>query len=137
MRRYLVYVGLWGALGAAIVASGYCAPDADAAEEPRFTIADTFAAIEAVPDEYRGWVRRTVSCETGGTFDPYATNGDDAGYGPSRGVAQINDWLQRPHFHEVGFEDPYNPYESSAYLYRAFRGDYRAEAVGWWRWSCA
>lgn len=103
----------------------------------QWTVENTLEAIEAVAPQYREWIRETVRCETGGTFNPMVTNWNDSGYGPSRGPAQINDYWQGAHFHASGYTDPYNPYEAIPYLENAFRGDYVADGIGWWRWSCA
>ncbi len=102
---------------------------------PIWTVQDTHAAIAQVDPVYRGWVDAIVRCES--SYAPYATAPNDGGYGPSRGVAQINEHFQGAHFRAAGFDDPYNPYQAVTYLWRALRGDYAADGIGWWRWSCA
>jgi hypothetical protein len=53
-----------------------------------------------------------VSCETGGTFNPYAV-GDR---GQSVGAAQLHARGERSRFYAYGYGNPYNPYEAVEFL---------------------
>ncbi len=106
------------------------------AAEP-YSPEDTFAAIAQAAEAHQvseAWLTRVVGCETGHLFNPDAL-GDG---GSSHGVAQLNDWPTGllGHFMAQGYTDPYDPYQATDYMARAFAGDWEGEGIGWWRWSC-
>jgi hypothetical protein len=95
-----------------------------------FDASDTLLAIDqasAATGVARSWLHSTVGCETGWTFSPDAI-GD---HGTSFGAAQLHRGGELGRFYLVGFEDPFNPYESILFMAQQFAAG-RAFA-----WSCS
>lgn len=101
--------------------------------EHPFTPDDTLQAIECAARDTAIPVTRLtriVSCETGGKFNPYAV-GD---HGSSIGAVQLNANGARKDFYDVGYDDPFNPYQSVYFLAESLRGDH--PPLGAKTWSC-
>lgn len=99
------------------------------AQEVEYTVADTLGAIDQASDEVgvsRAWLYRTVECETGGTFDPYARG--DLG---ELGAAQLKPDGELPRFYKWGYLDPFSPWQAVRFMAQRFR------AGGSGAWSCA
>jgi soluble lytic murein transglycosylase-like protein len=94
-----------------------------------YTSDDTLAAIEQYSNEYQvsySWLYRIVRCETGWTFNPYAV-----GRQGELGAAQLHPHGELRRFYSWGYDDPFSPYQSVAFLaQRLSQGGARA-------WSCA
>lgn len=94
-----------------------------------FTPADTKEAIAdaaySTGVSY-GWLYSTVSCETGGTFNPYVI-----GKLGELGAAQLYKYGELPRFYAYGFDNPFNPYQAVKYMALRFKIG-RSGA-----WSCA
>lgn len=129
-RWLLMAIGL--ATLAAFVAIWLVAPPRAQAQE--YTAADTLAAIDEAAAELgvdRGRMYRIVGCETGWTFSP-RVEGDR---GHSHGVAQLNDFGNAlPRFYEVGYTDPYNPYQAVYFMAEALAGMH--PHLGRHTWNC-
>lgn len=99
------------------------------AQETAYTAGDTLAAVEQYSEEFGvsyAWLRSIVRCETGGTFDPYSV-----GRQGERGAAQLHPRGELIRFYAWGYDDPFSPYQSVAFLaQRLSQGAARY-------WSCA
>lgn len=96
--------------------------------EEAYTAEDTLAAIDEASVEIgvsRAWLTRVVSCETGGTFNPYSV-GRQGELGPT----QLHPRGLLPKFFSWGYTDPFSPYQSVRFLAQEFSYG-RAGA-----WSC-
>lgn len=93
-----------------------------------YTPDDTRAAISQASAEIgvsEAWLYRTVDCETGGTFNPYAV-----GKRGELGAAQLAPWGELRRFRDWGYLDPFSPYQSIRFMAQRF-------AVGGsGAWSC-
>lgn len=98
------------------------------ADEP-YTSDDTRAAISQASAEIgvsEAWLYRTVDCETGGTFNPYAI-----GKRGELGAAQLAPWGELRRFRDWGYLDPFSPYQAVRFMAQRF-------AVGGsGAWSCS
>ena len=56
-------------------------------------------------------------------------------YGASLGLVQLHRNGLRPHFYQVGYVNPFDPWESADYLARAVSGEWRSQGVGVWHWT--
>jgi hypothetical protein len=94
-----------------------------------YTSDDTLAAIEQYSAEFGvsyGWLYRIVRCETGWTFNPYSV-----GRLGELGAAQLHPRGELLRFYRWGYDDPFSPYQSVAFLaQRLSQGGARA-------WTCA
>jgi soluble lytic murein transglycosylase-like protein len=93
-----------------------------------FTADDTIAAIDQASAETGvswTWLYRVVACETGRTFNPYVI-----GRQGERGAAQLHPRGKLPQFYQLGYDDPYDPYQAVRFMaYRFAAGQAGA-------WSC-
>jgi soluble lytic murein transglycosylase-like protein len=93
-----------------------------------FTADDTIAAIDQASAETGvswSWLYRVVGCETGHSFNPYAV-----GRQGERGAAQLHPRGKLPQFYQLGYDDPYDPYQAVRFMaYRFAAGQAGA-------WSC-
>lgn len=125
MKSFLFSVLLF----VAFVYMAQCVKTARAAEPTPWTVDDTYAAIEDVSVHtglsYR-WLYRIVSCETGGTFDPYS-RGAQGELGP----VQLHPYGMLRTYYAEGFTDPFNPYHSMYFLAEHLL------AGESYKWSCA
>ena len=90
---------------------------------------DVFAALDEVSAETGvsyAWLYRTVRCETGYTWNPYA-RGRQGELGP----AQLHPRGELLRFYAWGYDDPFSPYQSIRFMAQRFA------AGGWRAWSCA
>lgn len=106
--------------------------------EPTDVVYNAYDAQQAIHDAAEQYgvsearLTRVVACES--RMDPYAV-GDR---GRSLGLVQLNTlrtglyW----HFLELGYDDAFNPYQAAPYLARVHAGEFYAEGIGPWRWSC-
>jgi hypothetical protein len=78
------------------------------------------------------WLRRTVGCETGQTFEPSLVGDHGTSYGP----AQIHRGGLLAHYLTI-YSDVFDPYEAIPYMARAFAGEWVHLGIGSWSWSCA
>lgn len=124
-------------LGIAIVAVSLVSLiglSARASASAPYDAGDTLQAIDAAATDtgvpYQELFRR-VRCETGGTFNPNA-EGDG---GHSHGAVQLNDYGALQRFYDVGYTNPYNPYEAVHFMAEVLHGDH--PPLGSWTWTCA
>src|SRR5947209_6510176 len=107
---YLLLVGLLVLLFVATTPAH--AQEAD--DAPSYTASDTIAAIDQASAETgvsRAWLLRVVSCETGGTLNPYAV-----GRQGELGAAQLHPRGELRRFYALGYGDPFSPYEAVTFL---------------------
>jgi hypothetical protein len=120
MRRLLATAVLVGVIVMLSVGQAHAEP---------YTVDDTLAAIEQYSNEYQvsyWWLYRIVRCETGWTFSPYSV-----GRQGELGAAQLHPRGELRRFYAWGYDDPFSPYQSVAFLaQRLSQGGARA-------WSCA
>jgi hypothetical protein len=99
------------------------------AQETTYTAADTLAAVEQYSAEFEvsyAWLRSIVSCETGGTYSPYAR-----GRQGELGAVQLHPRGELLRFYAWGYDDPFSPWQSVRFLaQRLSMGGARA-------WACA
>lgn len=121
--RFWTLLALWlGLMGFAL-----CIAPAHA--EGEYTPSDTIAAIGQASAEIgvsEAWLYRTVDCETGGTFDPYAV-----GKRGELGAAQLAPWGELRRFRDWGYLDPFSPYQAIRFMAQEFKAG-RSEA-----WTCS
>ena len=94
-----------------------------------YSAADTLTAVQQASDATGvsyAWLRATVRCETGGTFDPYSI-----GRQGEEGAAQLHPRGLLPTFYAWGYDDPFDPYEAVLFMAQEF------EAGQSFRWTCA
>lgn len=99
------------------------------AEERIYDSSDTLAAIDAASLETgvsRAWIYRTISCETGTTFDPRAV-----GHRGELGAAQLAPWGELRRFYQWGNDNPFDPYQSITFMAHRFAQG------GSGAWSCS
>jgi hypothetical protein len=121
----LLVVGVFGVLVGLVAGA---AVGIHAQERP-WTSDDTLAALEQYAVEFDvsyAWLRSIVRCETGGTYSPYAV-----GRQGELGAVQLHPRGRLSHFLSIGYDDPFDPYQSIRYLAQEISFG-RASA-----WSCA
>lgn len=99
------------------------------AQERAWTSDDTLAAIDEASAEIgvsQAWLFRTVRCETGWTFNPYAR-----GRQGELGAAQLHPRGELLRFYAWGYDDPFSPYQSIRFMAQRFA------MGGAGAWSCA
>lgn len=112
---------LWLMVGALIVGMAHA--------EGQYTSDDVSAAIEQASQEIgvsAAYLTAVVSCETGGTFDPYSV-----GHQGELGAAQLHPRGLLRTFLAWGYSDPYSPYQAVWFLAQEISFG-RAHA-----WSCS
>jgi hypothetical protein len=102
------------AIGMAVFAA---CPSAHA-QEVHYTPDDVAAAIHEASVDIgvsEAWLYRTVDCETGGTFDPYAI-----GKHGELGAAQLHPRGELRTFLAWGYSDPFSPYQAVRFMAQEF-----------------
>jgi hypothetical protein len=131
LARWLVFVAFTcGLLVGLIVGvdAGLTIAHAESGERV-YTATDTLIAIDQYSAEFHvphDWLLALISCETGGTFDPYSV-----GKQGELGAAQLHPRGELVRFYAWGYLDPYSPYQAIRFAAQEY-GYGRA-----WQWSCA
>lgn len=101
---------------------------ARAGAQEAYTASDTLAAIDQYSAEQgvsAALLTRVVSCETGGTFDPYSV-----GRQGELGAVQLHPRGELPRFLAWGYTDAFSPWQSVRFLAQ------RVAMGGAGAWSC-